>query len=111
MLVLVEVKIALGLLILRPKNAIGRSELSHDRPHPPRLRMKRRNTVSVTPAMGAKTVAGSIGTFPIITRAGTVATARATPLASAFNGFSQYLRTCLFYCLPQAMQLWHICIT
>src|SRR2546426_2797261 len=34
-------------------------------PHPPRLRMKRRNTVSVTPAMGASTVAGAIFTGPI----------------------------------------------
>ena len=30
------------------------------RPHPPRLRMKRRKTVSVTPAMGASTVAGEM---------------------------------------------------
>ena len=35
------------------------------RPHPPRLRMKRRKTVSVTPAMGASTVAGAIFTGPI----------------------------------------------
>ena len=35
------------------------------RPHPPRLRMNRRNTVSVTPAMGASTVAGAIRTPPI----------------------------------------------
>ena len=34
-------------------------------PQPPRLRMKRRKTVSVTPAMGASTVAGSIFTGPI----------------------------------------------
>src|SRR5579862_8831248 len=34
-------------------------------PQPPRLRMKRRKTVSVTPAMGAKTVAGEIFTGPI----------------------------------------------
>src|SRR5215831_19708727 len=34
-------------------------------PHPPRLRMKRRKTVSVTPAMGARTVAGEIVTVPI----------------------------------------------
>src|SRR5580700_9341486 len=78
-------------------------------PHPPRLRMKRRNTVSVTPAMGAKTVAGSIGIFPIITLAGTVATARARTPAPTFAGFSQYLRTVLFYRLPQVMQLWHNC--
>src|SRR5205807_5928201 len=35
------------------------------RPHPPRLRMKRRKTVSVTPAMGARTVAGVIWTPPM----------------------------------------------
>src|ERR1700716_4079038 len=34
-------------------------------PHPPRLRMKRRNTVSVTPAIGASTVAGAIWTPPM----------------------------------------------
>ena len=30
--------------------------------------MKRRKTVSVTPAMGASTVAGAIRTFPIVKR-------------------------------------------
>src|SRR5207248_7809126 len=34
-------------------------------PQPPRLRMKRRNTVSVTPAMGASTAAGAIRSAPI----------------------------------------------
>src|SRR5712692_8851826 len=34
-------------------------------PQPPRLRIKRRNTVSVTPAMGARTVAGATETAPI----------------------------------------------
>src|SRR3981081_3162802 len=34
-------------------------------PHPPRLRMKGRKTVSVTPAIGASTVAGAIWTPPI----------------------------------------------
>ena len=34
-------------------------------PQPPRLRMKRRKTVSVTPAMGASTVAGAMVTGPI----------------------------------------------
>jgi hypothetical protein len=33
-------------------------------PHPPWLRIRRRNTVSVTPAMGASTVAGAIRTGP-----------------------------------------------
>src|SRR5664279_1747304 len=41
------------------------------RPHPPRLRMKRRKTVSVMPAMGARTVAGRISTVPRVTDAGT----------------------------------------
>src|SRR5271170_1788230 len=41
------------------------------RPHPPRLRMKRRKTVSVTPAMGARTVAGAIVTVPIARLSGT----------------------------------------
>src|SRR4051794_35612459 len=40
-------------------------------PHPPRLRMKRRKTVSVTPAMGARTVAGEIVTGPICRLDGT----------------------------------------
>jgi hypothetical protein len=35
------------------------------RPHPPRFLMKRRKTVSVTPAIGASTVAGEIVTLPI----------------------------------------------
>jgi hypothetical protein len=34
-------------------------------PQPPWLRIKRRKTVSVTPAMGARTVAGPIFTGPI----------------------------------------------
>ena len=33
--------------------------------------MKRRKTVSVTPAMGASTVAGAIVTLPIVSTAGT----------------------------------------
>ena len=40
-------------------------------PQPPRLRMNRRNTVSVTPAMGASTVAGAIVTPPMEKQAGT----------------------------------------
>jgi hypothetical protein len=39
------------------------------------FRMKRRNTVSVTPAMGASTVAGATITPPITTDAGTRAEA------------------------------------
>ena len=40
------------------------------RPHPPRFLMKRRKTVSVTPAIGARTVAGAMRTFPILNDAG-----------------------------------------
>src|SRR5205085_717840 len=42
------------------------------RPQPSRLRMKRRKTVSVTPAMGASTVAGEIRTSPMERLAETV---------------------------------------
>src|SRR5580765_4489547 len=57
-------------------------------PHPPRLRMKRRKTVSVTPAMGARTVAGEMLTDPICSVAGTnrearTCVARAPPPATA----------------------------
>src|SRR5512146_3520849 len=40
------------------------------RPQPPRPRMKRRNTVSVTPAIGARTVAGAISTLPMLSLGG-----------------------------------------
>jgi hypothetical protein len=40
-------------------------------PQPPRLRINRRKTVSVTPAMGARTVAGAISIPPIKSLAGT----------------------------------------
>src|SRR5580658_6675804 len=51
-----------------PSEALTPCELVNSvmiRPQPSRLRMKRRNTVSVTPAMGARTVAGAIFTVPI----------------------------------------------
>jgi len=35
-------------------------------PQPPWLRIRRRNTVSVTPAMGANTVAGRTGIGPTL---------------------------------------------
>ena len=38
--------------------------------------MKRRKTVSVTPAMGARTVAGAMRTLPICNSAGTLALGR-----------------------------------
>src|SRR5580658_3602946 len=45
------------------------------RPHPPRFLMKRRKTVSVTPAIGASTVAGAMRTLPIFKLAGNVGAA------------------------------------
>src|SRR5271157_5462205 len=41
------------------------------RPQPPRLRMKRRKTVSVMPAIGASTVEGRISMVPSVTDEGT----------------------------------------
>src|ERR1700674_1351324 len=43
-------------------------------PQPPWLRIRRRKTVSVTPAMGARTVAGAIVTGPIWSVRGTTCT-------------------------------------
>jgi hypothetical protein len=67
-------------------------------PHPPKFRIKRRKTVSVTPAMGASTVAGAIRTFPMVKDEGT-GTARVARAPSPATGpdVSQYLRTPLFY--------------
>src|SRR5581483_12406339 len=70
------------------------------RPHPPRLRMNRRNTVSVTPAIGASTVAGRISTPPSDTDAGTWPPTSAPP---SLTGFSQNFRTVIFYS-PQRTQ-------
>src|SRR5665811_2000695 len=83
------------------------------RPHPPRLRIKRRKTVSVTPAMGARTVAGEMVTLPIMRLDGTgfrdvaglsrcTGSARAgapAPHASAAHApeLSQNFFTVLFY--------------
>src|SRR6202011_4452914 len=69
-------------------------------PHPPRFRMKRRKTVSVTPAMGARTVAGAMRTFPIVMEEGT---GRVVAGDSPALGpeLSQYLRTILFYLSAQ----------
>ena len=53
---------------LRPVEAFTPWELVNSvmmRPQPPNLRINRRNTVSVTPAMGARTVPGSTITGPI----------------------------------------------
>src|ERR1700758_1990252 len=64
------------------------------RPQPPRLRIKRRNTVSVTPAMGASTVAGASLTPPSWNDIGTGACGR---LLSAETGFSQRFCIALLY--------------
>src|SRR5438067_12620345 len=52
------------------------------------LRMKRRKTVSVTPAMDARMVAGAMRTLPIWTDCGIAAGSAARPE----TGVSQYLR-------------------
>jgi large-conductance mechanosensitive channel len=58
--------------------------------------MNRRKTVSVTPAMGASTVAGEMVTLPIVSELGTTRVARAqlSPLAGALTSpeLSQNLR-------------------
>ena len=43
----------------------GAGELGHDQPAPARLRINLRKTVSVTPAIGASTVAGETVTPPM----------------------------------------------
>src|SRR6202140_4155176 len=87
------------------------------KPHPPRLRMKRRKTGSVTPAMGARTVAGEIVTAPMVRLAGTgfSGTAwRAKPALSLSKGvppphwpfeLSQNFFTVLFYLPHKAKAL------
>src|SRR5216684_1127398 len=68
------------------------------RPHPPRFRMKRRKTVSVTPAMGARTVAGVIWTPPMERLVGTGFTgAPWRTRVSAPHELSQNFFTVLFY--------------
>jgi hypothetical protein len=60
--------------------------------------MKRRKTVSVTPAMGASTVAGAILTPPITTEEGTgFADVARAPSPASGPELSQNLRTTLFY--------------
>src|ERR1700688_5056271 len=73
------------------------------RPHPPRLRMKRRKTVSVTPAIGARTVAGAMVTAPMEKLAETGFSGAAwRTRVSAPHELSQPLRTGLFYLALQA---------
>src|ERR1700727_1710943 len=78
------------------------------RPQPSRFRMKRRKTVSVTPAMGARTVAGAILTLPMESPPGTGLrdgdwrTKSALSLSKGMSaphetGLSHILRTALFY--------------
>lgn len=72
--------------------------------------MKRRNTVSVTPAMGASTVAGEISIPPIKTEGGTTNVARAPSPAMAARcptELSQPFRTWLFYFLCKHLAICH----
>src|SRR5947209_13390209 len=62
--------------------------------------MKRRKTVSVTPAMGARMVAGAMRTLPIWTHCGMAAGSAARPE----TGVSQYLRMELFYAFQQHLK-------
>src|ERR1700730_17498575 len=66
------------------------------RPHPPRLRMKRRNAMTATLAMGARTVAGEMATLPMVRVAGTGRSAAASR-AGAPHELSQNFFTVLFY--------------
>src|ERR1039457_6898590 len=85
------------------------------RPHPPRLRMKRRKTVWVTPAIGARTVAGEMVTVPMERLVGTGFRYAGSPTDSAvssragapaphvpFPELSQNFFTVLFYLSPQS---------
>src|ERR1700686_827929 len=73
------------------------------RPHPPRFLMKRRKTVSVTPAMGASTVAGAMRTFPIFKTVGnpcaSVGTGVSPVRPTAASVLSQNFCTVRFYVL------------
>src|ERR1700676_4121000 len=72
-------------------------------PHPPRLRMKRRKTVSVTPAMGARTVAGEIVTLPMVRVDGTgFSDAAWWAKVPAPHELSQNFFTVLFYLSAQS---------
>src|ERR1700677_3579074 len=62
------------------------------------LRMKRRNTVSVTPAIGARTVAGATNTLPISIEAGT----RAISGMLFSRGLSQFFFMETFFIKPYA---------
>src|SRR5271156_3520047 len=79
------------------------------RPHPPRFLMKRRKTVSVTPAMGASTVAGAMRTLPIVRIAGNGRDVMETadwPVRRVVpSALSQNLLTPLFYVLWAFAQL------
>ena len=58
--------------MIRPHPIRGRKEGDRLEGFRFTLRMKRRNTVSVTPAIGASTVAGAMRTFPIWKDSGTL---------------------------------------
>src|ERR1700722_15661829 len=65
--------------------------------------MKRRNTVSVTPAIGASTVAGARWTLPMVKESGNPRAAAEAPFSSggesALRGLSQNFCTVRFYFL------------
>src|SRR5437588_399649 len=67
-------------------------------PQPLKFLMKRRNTVSVTPAMGARMVAGAMRTAPKFTDAGTPG---ALLIGRSMTEFSQYLRMAAALILKQ----------
>ena len=70
--------------------------------------MKRRKTVSVTPAMGARTVAGEIVTVPIARVAGTGRRGMAwRTRVPAPHELSQNFFTSLFYFLCKFGAMWH----
>src|SRR4051812_48488732 len=70
-------------------------------PQPPSSLMKRRKTVSVTPAIGARRVAGAISTLPMRTDCGTTA-----PAGARFStGFSQNF--CTVSILQEAVGVHH----
>src|SRR5215469_3058528 len=80
------------------------------------LRTKRRNTVSVTPAMGASTVAGAISTPPMLTDArmlagATSCAATVAELSQNFCTDSSHPETQRTICFCQALQTGNPCLS
>src|SRR6202140_71755 len=79
------------------------------RPHPPRFLLKRRKTVSVTPAGGGRTVAGAISTFPIFKAVGkarvSVGTGVSPVRPAAASVLSQNFCTSVFYVLSSRAEM------